>query len=98
MCPPTGDRRLSELERYLEAPTPSVGVLEFWSEHEASFPRLSKLARVCLGVPASSGAVERLFSTAGSLQRARRSSLLPRTVEHLILVAETIRNREGLSQ
>lgn len=96
LCPPTVTRRHTELESYLSSASSSGGALEYWSQHETAYPGLARLAAVCLGAPASSGAVERLFSTAGSLQRARRASLLPRTIEQLILVAETIKDKEGL--
>lgn len=88
---PTAHHEQSELDRYLSSTSTADDVLAYWHKHGETFPRLAKLAVVCLGVPASSGAVERLFSTAGALQRARRASLAPRTVEQLVLVSEHIR-------
>lgn len=36
--------------------------LSFWKDHEDTFPHIGRLARKILAIPASSAAVERLFS------------------------------------
>ena len=48
------------------------------------FPRLAKLARTFLSVPASSGSVERLFSVSGAILIARRRHLTAQTVMSLL--------------
>lgn len=76
-----------EVDRYLALPRipSSSNPLEFWAQNKVSFPKLSKLAQQFLAIPASTGGAERLFSSTGSLGRARRSSLLPITLENMVL-------------
>jgi len=62
--------------------------LEFWKQKEKDFPQLSKLAKIYLGFPASSGSVERLFSVSGSHIRARRARMKLKTVESLLFDKE----------
>jgi len=68
------------------APTEEANPREvFWAKSGDAYPRLIKLARTFLSIPASSGSVERLFSVAGAIVRARRSKLSSVTVESLLL-------------
>ena len=46
--------------------------LHFWKTNEYTFKNLSKLAKKFLGVPASSAAVERMFSIAGHIFSCKR--------------------------
>ena len=50
----------------------STDPLLFWKLNENRFKELSKLARKYLGVPASSAAVERMFSIAGHVFHTKR--------------------------
>ena len=79
-----------EEQSYLMAPTTEQDVLpgEFWAKSAHTYPQLVKLARTFLSIPASSGSVERLFSVAGAIVRARRSRLSSVTVESLLLAME----------
>lgn len=86
----------TELDTYLKSPYSTEDILQFWKTNCTNYPKLARLAVICLGMPASSGSVERLFSVSGALQRARRASLLPETIEKLILVAEYTRRKEKL--
>ena len=76
----------SEVSTYLECriEDPSVDPLSCWKSKSNSLPKLSKLAKIYLGIPASSGSVERMFSIAGALQRSRRASLSWSTIEKLL--------------
>lgn len=69
--------RLAEVELYLNEPRISIkeNPLEFWRKNEMRFPYLAKLARVSLAFPATSGSIERRFSVAGSIARARRARI-----------------------
>ena len=51
--------------------------LEFWKTNESRWPFLAKLAKKHLGVPASSAAVERIFSIGGHIlsNKRRRSGI-----------------------
>jgi hypothetical protein len=60
-------------------------VLSFWKENASKYPILSMIARKVLAMPATSAGVERLFSIAGALDRARRASLLPSTIRDVIM-------------
>jgi hypothetical protein len=84
-------KHVPELLAYLnEATTFDISPLEFWrsKETQSSFPALTKLARIYLSIPATSGDVERLFSVAGALQRARRARITTNHLEALLLVRE----------
>ena len=52
------------MERYLAAPVvdSDEDVLKWWSRHADIYPALARLARAYLAIPATSAAVERLFS------------------------------------
>ena len=49
--------------------------LIFWKTHESRFKKLSNLAKKYLGVPASSAAVERMFSIAGHVFNTKRRKM-----------------------
>jgi len=66
----------------------NTDVLKFWKNKKDTFPNLTSIARIAFAVPATSAGVERLFSIAGSLGRARRSRLKVEVVENLILKRE----------
>lgn len=64
--------------------------LTFWKSNCARFPIMSKLARKYLAMPASSGSIERLFSVAGAIKRARRANLNVETIEKLLLLRDDL--------
>lgn len=80
----------SEISAYLseERSAKNTCPLEYWKSSENKFPRLAKLAKVYLAIPASSGSVERLFSIAGSIGRSRRSKLSVQYLERLLMYRE----------
>ncbi|XP_064465477.1 uncharacterized protein LOC135377061, partial [Ornithodoros turicata] len=78
----------TEVEQYLQAPPQNADPLQFWKKNSPRFPALSKTAKCFLGLPASSGDVERLFCIAGSLKRARRASLSIAKVAEMLLYWE----------
>ena len=59
---------------------------QFWALNEAKLPILAELAKVYVLAPTSTSEVERLFSVAGRVASAHRSSLLPRTMENLVIL------------
>jgi hypothetical protein len=74
---------------YCNSPTDSEMLPDvYWAKMNKTYPRLAKLARTLLSIPASSGSVERLFSVSGAIVRARRSRLTTTTVESLLLAME----------
>lgn len=88
--------KLSEIDIFVEACESTIipeedeetATLNFWKTHHARMPKLSLIARKFLAIPASTGSVERLFSIAGSLARARRSRLSAKTIKNLVLYKE----------
>eukprot|EP00743_Colponemidia_sp_Colp-15_P005786 GILK01006218.1.p1 GENE.GILK01006218.1~~GILK01006218.1.p1 ORF type:complete len:847 (+),score=91.20 GILK01006218.1:36-2543(+) len=60
--------------------------LQWWADRERLFPRLTKIAKVLLAIPASSAPSERVFSAAGLLLTPDRTSLSPLLVDQLITI------------
>ena len=58
--------------------------LAWWRQHETHLPRLAKLAKKYLAVPATSVPSERVFSKAGQLVSARRANLNPKNVDMIL--------------
>lgn len=79
-----------ELQRYLQYKLPVSNLFEFnlvnwWFEHRYSFKNLFRLFLKKAGICASSAPSERSFSTTAIILEARRSCLIPETVQDLIL-------------
>lgn len=68
--------------------------LEWWREREATFPHLSKLARVYLSFPASSATVERTFSRGSIVMSRKRTRLDDDALEAQIVSSQ---NREFIT-
>ena len=60
--------------------------LAWWRQHETHLPRLAKLAKKYLAVPATSVPSERVFSKAGQLVSARRANLNPKNVDMILFL------------
>lgn len=63
--------------------------LHWWRDHMVQFPRLSKLARRVLCVPATSAPSERLFSAAGLTATKHRNRLVGEAVTLLVWLKNT---------
>lgn len=74
-----------ELDIYLKEPCTDMDPLEFWKQNSLRYPILSKAAQEHLSIPASTGGIERVFSIAGALGRARRSRLSVESLKANIL-------------
>jgi hypothetical protein len=86
-----------EVEEYMKINRikPHEDPLKFWKIHSTKFPILSELAQSILAIPASSGSVERVFSIAGAIARARRSSLAVTTVREILTYREYVEQNDG---
>ncbi|CAM4683525.1 hypothetical protein PO909_013497 [Leuciscus waleckii] len=86
------DMQSAELTQYLSEllSEEDVSVQTFWKE-ATRFPRLQRICRKWLAVPASSGGFKRLFPLACCIVRARRSKLPQHTTERLLLYREHLR-------
>lgn len=70
-----------------------VDRVQWWQQHGHDFPRLQKLARILLPVPASAAASERNWSSAGYLSHGVRSRISPKTLEASLLVSSNAKKR-----
>ena len=79
---------LSEVDNYLleDCIPEENNPLEYWKNSQHKFPNLAKLAAKYLSIPASSGAVERLFSVAGNIFRPNRCNLSDSNFEKLVFI------------
>ena len=62
--------------------------LEWWRLRAPILPLLSRVARRYLGIPATSCASERVFSSSGLICNAKRSRLTTENVETLVFLAQ----------
>ena len=68
-------------------------VLKFWMENQSTYPKLSKLARWVLSVPASSASSERVFSCAGRVFEERRTRLGAESFDDVVFLNSFFKNR-----
>ena len=63
-----------EMRRYEACSNPgrNADVLAFWKLNEEALPLLARMARIVLGIPASSAKSERVFSTGGLIVTSKR--------------------------
>jgi hypothetical protein len=73
----------SELERYLAAPTIDIhtDILGWWKQNAGAYPRLARIARDYLAIPATSAPAERVFSCGADLIAKKRGSLSEDTIQ-----------------
>lgn len=64
---------------------------QWWFKNRDRYPSLFKLFLKISAIPASSAPSERTFSTSGAVITTRRSSLLPKSVENIMLVRNLYR-------
>ncbi|XP_048857122.1 E3 SUMO-protein ligase ZBED1-like isoform X2 [Brienomyrus brachyistius] len=81
-----------EMTRYLGSPPLSLSEdpLNWWHVNKVSFPLLSKMAKRYLCIPATSVSAERVFSTAGDIVTAQRSTLTPEHVDQLLFLHKNL--------
>ncbi|CAF0834838.1 unnamed protein product [Brachionus calyciflorus] len=68
-----------------------IDPLGWWKENESKYPILAKMAKKILGVPATTGSVERFFSKTGYILRQHRRKMADIQAENLFFLKE---NRE----
>ena len=86
---------VDELKLYFSLPDATLATdpLEWWPRHEKLLPALSRMARQFLGVPASSAAVERLFSGVGQDFSKQRQSMTEETLEEVTWARSYIKRK-----
>ncbi|XP_035597031.1 uncharacterized protein LOC118361304 [Oncorhynchus keta] len=77
-----------EVASYKAASSIPVGgePLAWWKNNECKYPHIAMMARCYLAVPGTSDPSERVFSTAGDIVTAKRSTLSPDNVGILIFL------------
>jgi len=90
---------ISDLDRYINSePVPdtksgdqsdSAWICNWWAANTINYPTMAKVARDLLAIPASSVAVERLFSNARDMLGVRRSSLSADSMRWCMLLKDT---------
>lgn len=82
-----------EMQSYLMIPEidSDTDPLSWWKTQEVNFPRIGKLARKYLCIPASSSPSERAFSTGGNVVTCQRASLKPEAVDRLVFLSHNMK-------
>ena len=76
-----------EVNRYISQPVDrKVKPLEWWKSHEVLYPRVARLAKEILAIPASSVPSERIFSLGTNLVTKHRNHLASENVDLLIFL------------
>lgn len=78
-----------EVERYFESTdslTDTADPIEYWLNHQATYPLLSSVTIDTLSIPGSSAPVERVFSTAGDSTIRKRNRLSDHNLEREVLL------------
>jgi hypothetical protein len=103
---PASDAASCEIDHYLSSRIPAEyedEPLEFWKHQEKSFPILSKVAEVYLGMSAASVPVECMFSTTGLISNGKRSSVGPQKLNRVLFIHDNFKlisslNKNGIVQ
>ena len=77
------DREIDEYIRTVKSSTFTCPLL-FWKNYHSKLPNLAKLAQKYLGVPASSGATERMFSISGHIFNSKRRRMGAKIFSELV--------------
>lgn len=66
----------------------TVNVLQFWKEHQKTFPMLAKIVKRYFCIQSTSCSAERTFSIGGDTVTAKRNRLDPKNVHMLVYIRE----------
>lgn len=83
---PPEDPILIEVKKYLHISESVEDPLEWWKKMKLSLPNLYKLVCCIYGIPITSAASERAFSSAGLLITAKRSALKPSKANKILFI------------
>ncbi|XP_057694544.1 E3 SUMO-protein ligase ZBED1-like [Corythoichthys intestinalis] len=83
---------LAELQSYQQCANldSEEDPLDWWKEHKRIYPRLSKLAKKYLCIPATNSPSESVINTGGNVVTCVRSSLKPETVDRMVFLAKNL--------
>lgn len=90
----TNTPKPSELDLYLQdrVTMQDTNITKWWNEHRKEFPKLFRLFAKISCIPASSASAEGVFSRTGLVVNDRRSLILPKNVNNIILSRNQIEN------
>ncbi|KAK0137971.1 Zinc finger BED domain-containing protein 1 [Merluccius polli] len=85
-------RAKDEMAKYRLALTPSLqeDPLLWWSVHQVLYPMIANVAKRYLCIPGSSVSAERVFSTAGDIVTAQRSTLKSEHIDQLVFLHKNV--------
>ena len=81
------EAELNDFTRVQQVPL-DTDPLMWWKQHVQEFPRVARMARQHLAVPATSASPERLFSSVGLVKSDLRGSLLDTTLIDVMWVKQ----------
>lgn len=81
------------MNKYCHAETPTLteDPLCWWTKNQVMYPMISKLAKRYLCIPGTSVSAERVFSTAGDIVTAQRSTLNSEHVDQLLFLNKNLK-------
>ena len=87
-CSGENETSIFEITKYLaQSCIPDdTDVLKYWKDNKETYPMLTKLAMIYLALPASSAAVERIFSISGKIFRPERCRLSDTLFQNLMFI------------
>lgn len=76
----------NEIDEYLDEmlSTEDQCPMAYWKKNQTRLPILSGIARKYLAIPASSAGVERIYSIAGAIARARRTRISVSNIANIL--------------
>jgi len=86
------ERMAKELGNFLDEPNEAENSdpFEWWRSNQFRYPTVAVVARLYLGIPATSVASERIFSKCSRVCSERRSVLSPAHVEQLVFLSHNL--------
>lgn len=75
-----------EIQRFIERRENIDNILLFWKNNKHLYPKLSKIAKVLLAIPATTSKSGSAFSIAGCLIRSKRARIEPYRSERVLFV------------
>lgn len=76
----------SELFRFASKKEICDDVLVFWKTNENVYPKMASIAKVILGIPATTSKSESAFSVSGCLIRSKRARIEPFRAEKVLFI------------
>ena len=79
-------REVTELDHYLAGSVADANtdILKWWSQHASTYPRLARVARDYLAIPASSVPAERVFSGGSDMITHKQGPLHEHTIQDCV--------------